>query len=35
MSMPYYEVPEDVLDDREELERWAGRSIEVALGGGK
>jgi DNA transformation protein len=28
--MQYYQVPEDVLEDPEELRAWAGESIEVA-----
>ena len=30
MTMPYYEVPAEILDDREELWRWAERSVEAA-----
>ncbi len=33
MTMPYYEVPADVIEDREELGRWAGRSHAVAMKG--
>lgn len=29
-SMGYYEVPADVIEESEELARWARRSIEVA-----
>jgi DNA transformation protein and related proteins len=29
-SMGYFQVPEDVLEEAEELTRWARRSIEVA-----
>jgi DNA transformation protein len=28
--MSYYEVPIDILEDRESLQRWANRSIEAA-----
>ena len=31
-GMPYFEVPPDVLEDKEELTKWAMRSIEIALG---
>jgi DNA transformation protein and related proteins len=31
LSMTYYEVPADVLEDAEELIGWARRSVEVAL----
>ena len=31
MSFTYYEVPADVLEDREELTSWARRSIAAAL----
>ena len=30
MTMGYYEIPVDVLEDREELGGWAQRSLEVA-----
>ena len=30
-TMPYYTVPDDVLEDQDELVRWAERSREVAL----
>ncbi|MFW5798132.1 MAG: TfoX/Sxy family protein [Planctomycetota bacterium] len=30
VTMSYYEVPARVLDDRTELARWAGRSVECA-----
>ena len=33
MVMPYYEVPAEVLEDKEELERWAGRALAVARSG--
>ena len=29
-SMGYFQVPEDVIEEAEELTRWARRSIEVA-----
>ena len=29
-GMPYWEVPQDVLDDRTELSKWAGKSFQVA-----
>lgn len=29
--MQYYEVPVDVIEDRDELGRWAGRAYAVAL----
>ena len=32
MRMPYYEVPPEVLEDRDILERWSRRSIEIAHG---
>lgn len=28
-TMPYYEVPEEVLEDREELRKWALKAIEA------
>lgn len=31
LSLTYYEVPVDVLEDREELASWARRSIAAAL----
>jgi len=31
MSMGYFEVPPDILEDREELVAWARRAIEVAV----
>ena len=31
MSMNYYDVPADLLDDGEELSRWARKSVAVAL----
>jgi DNA transformation protein and related proteins len=34
-SMGYYEVPADVIEDGEELARWARRSIEVAQRSGQ
>ena len=30
-SMNYYQVPEDVIEEADELARWARRSVEVAL----
>jgi DNA transformation protein len=33
MTMPYFEIPPDVLEDDEELVRWARRSLDIALGG--
>jgi len=30
MKMPYFEVPEEILEDNEELASWARRSIEIA-----
>ena len=31
MKMPYYEVPEEVLSDKNELREWALKAWEVAL----
>lgn len=31
MVMPYYTVPEDVLEDPDDLRAWARRSIAIAL----
>ena len=31
LSMSYYEIPADVLDDSAECLRWAQRSVEVAM----
>ncbi len=31
MAMPYYEIPADILEDREELAQWANRSWLVAM----
>ena len=31
MTMPYYEVPQDVLENRSELKKWAEEALEVAL----
>jgi DNA transformation protein and related proteins len=31
LSMNYYDVPADVLDDAEELSRWARKSLAIAL----
>ena len=30
-SMPYYEVPVDVIEDRQLLKTWANKSIDIAL----
>jgi DNA transformation protein len=30
-GMPYWEVPQDVLEDRTELAKWANQSFEIAL----
>ena len=30
-GMPYWEVPQDVLEDRTELIKWANQSFEIAL----
>lgn len=30
-TMQYYEVPIDVLEDREQIEIWANKAIEVAV----
>jgi DNA transformation protein and related proteins len=30
MTMPYYEVPVDVLEDRDELKKWAAKSVAIA-----
>ena len=30
-TMPYYTVPDEILEDQDELIRWAERSREVAL----
>lgn len=32
LSMSYYDVPADLLDDAEELSRWARKSVAIALG---
>ena len=29
-GMPYWEVPQDVLEDRKELAKWANTSFEIA-----
>lgn len=34
MTMHYYEVPPDVLENAVELVAWAGRAIQVAASGG-
>ena len=31
MSMPYYEVPVDILEANERFNEWAERSMEIAL----
>ena len=33
-SMSYFEAPEEVLEDGEEMSAWAGRAYEVALRAG-
>ena len=33
MTMPYYNVPADVLEDRSTLARWATRAVAVAVRG--
>ena len=33
MTMPYYNVPADVLEDRDTLARWATRAVAVAVRG--
>ena len=30
-GMPYWEVPQDVLEDKTELTKWANQSFEIAL----
>lgn len=30
-GMPYWEVPQEVLEDRAELAKWAQQSFEIAL----
>ncbi len=30
-AMQYYEVPADILEDRDELALWAGKAVEVSL----
>lgn len=32
MKMPYYEVPPEILEDREKLGEWSRTSIEIAHG---
>ena len=32
MRMPYYEVPSEVLENKEELNDWAGSSLRAAHG---
>lgn len=29
-GMPYWDVPQDILDDRSELAKWANKSFEIA-----
>lgn len=31
MTMPYYNVPADVLEDRDTLARWAARAVAIAV----
>jgi DNA transformation protein len=33
MAMPYFEVPADVIEDRDEVARWARKAHEVAVKG--
>ena len=33
-GLPYYEIPEEVFDDPEELAEWAWRSIDINRWGG-
>lgn len=35
MQMGYYEVPIDVLENRERLSEWANKAVDVALSAGK
>ena len=30
-GMPYYEVPVDVFEDRDELSKWANSALDVAV----
>ncbi len=30
-GMPYWEVPADVLEDRNELKEWAAKSVDIAI----
>jgi DNA transformation protein len=30
-TMQYYEVPIDVMDDRDKLKQWAGKSLDIAI----
>ncbi len=34
-GMPYWEVPQDVLEDRTELAKWANQSFEIAKAASK
>ena len=34
-GMPYWEVPQNVLEDRDLLKQWAKKSLEIALKGKK
>ena len=31
ISMSYYEIPEDILENSEILEKWASKSLKIAL----
>jgi DNA transformation protein len=31
MTMPYYEVPEEIISDKSKLAEWADKAFEVAL----
>jgi DNA transformation protein len=31
LTMPYYNVPADVLEDRDTLARWAARAVAIAV----
>lgn len=35
LTMSYFEVPPDVLEDRTELAGWAGRALRVAVKAGR
>ncbi len=30
-GMPYWEVPQEILEDRKELAKWANQSFDIAL----